>query len=121
MRRLRAWRAGRAGGGAGTPLEAHWGVAPKRGRPDGSGGRRCCDQSALAPVRAFGRIFAVLPHRSSGVRTGAGAGLHPRDVAREQGKQRLGLRGLGGKLVVEREGLDRQGGGTLVLPVADHC
>lgn len=47
-------------------------------------------------------------------------GLHPRDVACEQGQQRLGLRGFGGKLVLEREGLDGEGGGPLVLPVADH-
>jgi len=67
-------------------------------------------------------IFTLLPRRTSRARAGAGAGagLHLRDVACEQGQQRLRLRGLGGELVVEGEGLDGEGGGPLVLGVANH-
>lgn len=111
VRRLGARGAGGAGPGARRPLETHRGVAPERRGADRCGRRGCCSRRPPVPAHALGCVSSVLPHRLPG------AALHPGGAARRQG---LGLRGLGGELVVEGEGLDGQGGGPLVLSVADH-
>lgn len=123
MRWLRAGGAGGAGPGAGCSLESDRGVTPKRRGPNRSRRRSRCDERTLEAVDFLSCVVAVLPDWTSRPtpRAQAGAGLHARDVACEQGRQGLGLGGFSCKLVVEGKGLDGKGRGPLVLAVADHC
>lgn len=70
--RRRAWRAGGAGRGAGGPLEAHWGVASKRGGSDCHRRGRC-----VAPAVVFTITLLNRTSTRAGAGGGAAAGLHP--------------------------------------------
>lgn len=117
--------AGGAGPRTGRGLEPHRGVAAEGRGADRPGRRgRGSHGPLVVPEHNFHCIAIVLHPRVSGAGAGPGAGpgagLHPGDVAREQGQLGLGLRGSGGELVVEAEGLDGEAGGPLVLTVAEH-
>lgn len=82
----------------------------------------CClhpiTTTTLAPTH---RVFPWVVGAFTTLRTSrrpSTPGLHPRDVACQQGKQGLGRLG---ELVVEGEGLNGEGGGTLVFSVTHHC
>lgn len=121
---LRAGAAGGTGAGsAGRPLQANRRVAAQRRRPDRG---RHLHLSLLPRVMLMLMVVLMLLLPGLGVvgvllsALGGGrpSGLHLADVLAQQREQGL----LGPlELVLEGEGLDGEGGGTLVLAVAHHC